>query len=232
MSKGFIIAIDGPVASGKGTIAPLLAQRLDGYYLYTGGFYRALALYCLQNNIDIQNEEAILQHLSDVHIEQKGTAILLNGEDVTNAIFNSVIAEATPYVASHAKIRSFLVKKQQESAQKGVHAGKAIVAEGRDTATRVFPEADLKIFLTASEQVRAKRRLAQFVARGEKEMTLEHVLEDIKDRDKRDRTRTQDPLVADPEAYGYVVVDNSALSEEETIRGIMLEVQKRGFIYE
>lgn len=230
MHKGIIIAIDGPVAAGKGTIAPELAQRLHGFYLYTGATYRCLTLYCLQKGISFDDTEAIIAQLSNVTIDLKGLNVYLNGEEVTQAIKGIDVARHVSIVASIPQVRKHMVKRQQEIARESREAGELVVVEGRDTATVVFPEADLKVFLTATPEVRAKRRLAQHRLMGNTTVTFEDVLSDLQKRDKEDTERVADPLVKDPENHGYFIVDNTGMSEAETVDIIIKELQKRNLL--
>ncbi len=216
MSKGFAIAIDGPVAAGKGTIAPLLAKRLNGFYLYTGAMYRCLALLAIEKGVDLTDEDSLVSLLSDVRIEFENDRIILNGKDVTNRIKDEDVASASSKVAVISKIRKHVVSLQQQIAEKAIANGKIVVAEGRDTGTKVMPSAKLKIFLTATPEVRAKRRLEQLKVRGE-DLPFEKVLSEVQNRDERDKEREMDPLVSNPKEYGYFVLDNSNLSKEETL---------------
>lgn len=225
MSKGFVIAIDGPVAAGKGTISPLLAKNLNGFYLYTGAMYRCLALLCIEKGIDAKNENVVLSILPEFKINVSDNKVFLNGEDVTERIKKEDVAMASPSVAVIKKVREKMVLVQQDIANKLVDEGKIVIAEGRDTGTRVFPNAKLKIFLTATPEVRAKRRILQIEERGEKK-EFENVLKDVKLRDKQDSDRETDPLVKNPQDFGYFVLDTSEMSEEETITTITKEVEK------
>jgi len=227
MQKGFIVAIDGPVAAGKGTIAPGLAEKLNGFYLYTGATYRSLALYCLENDIEVTDSMTVIAALPDVHIDLVGEKVFLNNKDVTERIKEVDVARAVPKVAAFPAVRQRMVARQQEIAHERIEEGKIIVIEGRDTATVVFPNAELKVFLTAETTVRAQRRLAQFVIAGDKKLSLQQVFEDIQLRDKEDTQRSADPLVTDPENHGYFLVDNSYLSEPETVQIIVDELKRR-----
>lgn len=222
--KAYSIAIDGPVAAGKGTIAPKLAKRLDGLYLYTGAMYRCVALFCFKKGIDLNNEGSVESILSKINIEFKEEKILLNNEDVTEQIKKEMVAMGSSKVALYRKVRYKLVSLQKEIAQKALLKGISVVAEGRDTATKVLPKASLKIFLTAKPEIRAKRRLAQIIKRGEKE-DFKKVLDDVTKRDKQDSKRKIDPLVQNPENYGYFLLDNSSLSEKETINAIVAKIK-------
>ncbi|MCL4353878.1 (d)CMP kinase [Patescibacteria group bacterium] len=233
--KGFIVAIDGPVAAGKGTIAPLLAKKLNGFYLYTGGMYRSLALYCLENGIDIKNEEAVIRSMPNVKIELTQTKVFLNDKDVTQRIKDVDVARATPYVASITSVRQEMVVRQREASEKIINHSqpsekmRLIVAEGRDVATKIFPNADLKVFLTASPEKRATRRLAQIRQQGSQDISYEQVLSDIKKRDEQDKKREEGPLISNPQEHGYFVVDNTDLSEDATLEAIVAEMGKKGF---
>lgn len=229
MRQGFIIAIDGPVASGKGTIAPLLAARLHGIHLYTGAMYRCVALYCLQKHIDVQDERAVLAALPEIHITFEKERIVLNGEDVTERIKQLDVARAVSSVAKIQKVRDDLILRQQAIGKKTVESGQVVVAEGRDTATYVFPTADVKIFLTAKPEIRAKRRLAQYRAQGDTTLTYEQMLEDLKKRDSTDMSYATG-LTATPEKQGYTIVDNSEMTEEQLLTAIMNVAKKKGLL--
>lgn len=226
MQKGIIIAIDGPVAAGKGTLAPALAERLKGFYLYTGGTYRSLALYCLEHGIDVTDKEAVINALPDVTIDLAHHKVYLNENDVTERIAQADVARATPSVAALPEVRAAMVARQQEIARKHRDAGKIIVIEGRDTATVVFPDAELKVFLTAKPEIRAHRRHEQYLEKGRTDLSYQDVLADLRKRDKEDTERKADPLVAEPQAHGYHVVDNSGLTEDETVQNIIDQLEK------
>lgn len=226
MPKGFVIAIDGPAAAGKGTISPLLAKSLNGFYLYTGAMYRCLALLCIENSIDTKNESSVIAILPQLKISFSNDRVFLNGKDVTERIKKEDVAMRSSDVAVVRKVREEMVSKQQEIAGHLIDEGKTIIAEGRDTATRVFPKADLKVFLTATPEVRAKRRVIQLKEGGEI-VEFEEILKDVQLRDRQDTDRETDPLVKDPESFGYFVLDNSNMSEEETIKIIINEAIKR-----
>jgi cytidylate kinase len=230
MNKGFVIAIDGPVAAGKGTIAPDLSKRLNGFYLYTGATYRSLALYCLENTIDVHDAKAVIAALDAVLIDLLDSQVFLNGKEVTEDIKRVDVARAVPKVAAIPEVRHRLVARQQEIAARGIDEGKIIVIEGRDTATVVFPDAALKVFLTADAEVRAKRRLSQLHGSGNAKISLATVLADLEQRDKEDIERVTDPLVDDPEKHGYFLVDNSYLSEPDTVGIIIDELKRRKLV--
>lgn len=229
MNKGISIAIDGPVASGKGTLANALADRLGGFFMNTGGMYRAVALFCLEKNIDINNEEDVLKVLPEVSVDLEGKRIVLNGVDVSERIKQSDVANGSSVIAVYKVVRDDLSRRQQKIAQKIVDKDGIVIAEGRDTGTRVFPNAELKIFLTASLDVRARRNLERYRQKG-MEMTLAEIIEETKLRDQRDTNRKIDPLPKDPEKKGYWVLDNSNQTESESINLILGELKKRNLI--
>lgn len=231
MNSGFVIAIDGPAAAGKGTIAPKLAENLHGFYLYTGAMYRALALFCMMNNVNVDNENSVFKILDSFHYHTDENGIYLNGENVIDKIKDSEVAMGSSKVATYPKIRNALVLLQQDIAKQKTEKGMIVVAEGRDTGTKVFPSAALKVFLTASPEVRAKRRLEQHKTRGD-EIDFNRLLQEVNARDKQDSERKTDPLVSDPKNHGYFVLDNSNLDESQTLQKIIDELQKKGLIYD
>jgi CMP/dCMP kinase len=224
MHKGFVIAIDGPAAAGKGTIAPRLAKKLNGFYLYTGAMYRCLALQAKVLNVDLNDKIGLISLLPYINIEFNDDKVFLNGRDVTSSIKDTDIASSSSKVALIPQVRKDMLRKQQDMAKKAIEEGKIVVAEGRDTGTVVFPDAKLKVFLTATPEVRAKRRLEQLEAQGAKQ-TFETTLKEVKERDKRDKERKADPLVSDPKKFGYFVLDNSKLSEKETLEIIIKKLK-------
>lgn len=228
MPQGFAIAIDGPVASGKGTIAQRLSQDLHGFYLYSGGMYRAVALACITKGYDVTDPEQVIRALAkaDIRVGPEHQ-VMLNGQDVTDRIKESDTASGGSIIAVIPHVRKILVKKQQDLAHEAIAQGKIVVAEGRDTGTVVLPDAAVKIFLTASPEVRARRRLAQY---KEPESELAGMIATIKERDERDTGRKIDPLPTHPEALGYVIIDNSNMTEDETIEAIEQELKKKTLI--
>ncbi len=231
MKKGFIIAIDGPLASGKGTIAKKLAAVLHGVDLYTGAMYRSLALFCINNEINLDNTIDVIAQLKNVSVVYNDDKIELNGTDVTLAIQESAVAEGASVVGVIPQVRKELVARQQTIGNEKRNHGKIVIVEGRDIGTVVFPDASLKIYLTASETVRAQRRYAQHKNNGDTR-SFEEMLADVKIRDKRDTQRTTDPLASDPEKLGYFVLDNSNLNEEETVDAIIAELKKRNLLHD
>lgn len=229
MPKKLAIAIDGPVASGKGTLAQLLAERLDGFYLYTSGMYRAVALACIERGIDFDNEYAIAKLASASHIHFKGNRTFLDERDVTDRIKTQHVSDGSSKIGVFPSVRRELVMRQQEIARIAMEKGQVVVAEGRDTGTVVLPEAGLKIFLTATLEVRAQRRFSQYQEQGVQK-TFQEVLQEIKERDKRDTERETDPLVSHPEEAGYWVLDNSHKTKDETLEVVLNELKKGNLI--
>lgn len=226
MHKGVIIAIDGPVASGKGTLANHLAKSLSGFDLYTGATYRCLALYALEHNIAVTDVEALSNAIKNTSITFQNGSVLLNGKDVTKRIQEPDIAQGASKISVYPEIRALMVQLQREIAHEFINKGKIVVAEGRDTATVVFPDADLKVYVTASVEIRAKRRLSQYLTSGDKR-DLGHVLSEITTRDERDMKRLADPLSQKPEQLGYFVIDSSDKNEAETLQMILSELHTR-----
>ena len=224
MSKGFSIAIDGPVAAGKGTIAPIVAQKLNGIYLDTGAMYRCAALYCLRNNVNLDNPEQIEKALLNIDIDITRDRFFLNSEDVTEEIRTKEVDLGVPKVAGVPRVREVLISQQKKIADKTLDQGLAFVAEGRDIATKVIPNANLKIFLTADVKIRAERRLKQ---KEEKDAnsSFEQILEDVIKRDNQD-IEVNKTLVSNPEEYGYIILDNSTMTEEETVDYIIQKVKE------
>jgi len=226
MKKGFIMAIDGPVAAGKGTIAKKLSRDLQAFYLYTGAMYRIVALACIEKGIDLHNEGQVVAELPSIAIRFDGEQVFFNDKEVTERIKEADAANGSSVVAAFPKVREHMVALQQQIAHDAIAAGKIVVSEGRDTGTKVFPNADIKIYLTANDEVRAKRRVAQFKDQG-KDVPFEQVLQDIKERDQRDKGRITDPLPSNPEELDYFIVDNSDENEEQAI---LAELKRRGLI--
>ena len=226
MKKGFIIDIDGPLASGKGTIAKKLAQKLGGVDLYTGAMYRCVALYCINNKISLVDAVAVAAQLDKITISYREEKIFLNEQDVTEAIRDHVVAEGASVVGIIPEVRKKLVARQQKIGRAESEEGKIVIVEGRDIGTVVFPDAVLKIYLTARDEVRAQRRFLQYQKQGDTQ-SLNDVLLETSERDIRDITRNTDPLVSDPAKLGYYVLDNSHMDEEQTIEAILNELRKK-----
>jgi cytidylate kinase len=217
------IAIDGPVSSGKSTISKLVAKKLGLVYIDTGAMYRTVALHCLRQNVDLNDEPAVCArvkenqlHFEFLPAEEKNDGhnctILLNGEDVSWAIREKETTWGASVVGRYECVRSYLVKKQQEIAR-----GQDVVMEGRDITYRVLPDADLKIFLTASEMVRSLRRQIHLLEHGQNG-GLAKIREEIRARDKQDMGRKIDPLKKVPAA---AEIDTSDMTIEEVVDRII-----------
>lgn len=220
------IAIDGPVAAGKGTIATALSKRLHGFHLNTGAMYRCLALYCLEQNIPVQKIDAVTEGLSRIWFDLEPDKVFLNDVEVTEKIKQRGVTQLVPKVAAIGKVREEMVKRQQEIGRKKIAQGMIVIAEGRDAATKIFPNALLKVFLTARPEIRAHRRYEQMGGKNNHTITFEQILTDTNERDRRDYERKVDPLVKEPEKMGYVVLDNSDMTEEETVTAVITAWEK------
>jgi cytidylate kinase len=223
------IAIDGPAGSGKSSVARLVAQMLGYLYLDSGAMYRALALKALRENIALEDAAKLVDLAQKTHIElQSPTSeqersgaknrVFLDGVEVTQAIRTAEVAQAASRLATVGPVREVLVAEQQRAG-----AGGRVVMEGRDIGTVVFPNAELKIFLEASPQVRAERRWKEHQEKGE-HLDLAAVVVEVQERDLRDRERKVSPLVRASDA---VLVDNTAMDIEETARLVVLLAHER-----
>ena len=215
MEKKIIIAIDGHSSSGKSTMAKDLAREIGYIYIDTGAIYRAVTLYCLRKGYiqgDKIQEEALKADLDKMDISFRYNAetgrpdTYLNGEKVEKEIRSMEVADKVSLVAALGFVRRAMVAKQQEMGK-----AKGIVMDGRDIGTVVFPNAELKVFVTASPEVRARRRLEELQAKGE-QTTYEEVLANVKKRDYIDSTREESPLRQAPDA---LVLDNSNMTIPE-----------------
>lgn len=217
------IAIDGPAGAGKSTIAKKLAKEMGFVYVDTGAMYRAMALYFLERNIDAADESEICAAVKNVEISicyQGGEQqVILNGENVSGKIRKEEVGNMASAVSVYPDVRKKLVALQQKLA-----AGADVIMDGRDIGTCVLPDAEVKIYLTASESARAERRYDELREKGA-ECDLEAIQKDIKDRDYRDMHREESPL---KQAEDAVLLDSSDLTVEETvekIRAVCREVQ-------
>jgi CMP/dCMP kinase len=220
--RKLIIAIDGPVGSGKSTVARGVAELLGYTCLNSGAMYRALALKAQRRGVALDNAAALEALARETHIDlEGGTAgqhVLLDGEDVSAAIRTAEISLAASQVAIVPGVRRVMVAEQQRAGARG-----GVVMEGRDIGTVVFPHAELKVFLDATVEVRAERRWREHQQKGDG-ITLDQVIEEIRERDRRDRTRETSPLMRAADA---VLVDNTAMDAQETARVIALLARER-----
>jgi cytidylate kinase len=209
-SRKLIIAIDGPAGAGKSTIASRLARKLGYVNLESGAMYRALALKAIEWDKSFDDEEALLQLAQDSRITLDpsigGNCVRLDGREVSSRIRERDVTEAASRVSVHPKVREWMVARQRKM---GIGGG--VVMEGRDIGTKVFPDADLKIFLDADPVIREQRRLDQQKVKG---VSAEAMAAELRERDLRDRTRAASPLVAAEDA---VVLDSTHLGEDEVL---------------
>lgn len=220
--KKLIIAIDGPVGSGKSTVARRVAELLGYVYVDTGAMYRALALKAQRNSISLDAEDRLAQMAGETHIDLRseggGQNILLDGEDVSAAIRSPEVAQASSKIAVIPGVRRVLVAEQRRAGQLG-----GVVMEGRDIGTIVFPDADLKIYLTASVEVRAQRRWREHQHKGDA-VDLARTIEEVRERDRRDVEREHSPLTRAPDA---VLVDSTAMEADEVARLVVLLAKEK-----
>ena len=214
MNKKINIAIDGPSGVGKSTAAKVIAKKLNLIFINTGLMYRAIGFSCLKNGINLEDEDKILNYLNSINIELLPNEIIkINNEDITSNLWVDEISLAASKVAKLKKIREFCVLKQQKLAKEKP----GVVMEGRDIGSVVLKDAELKIFLTASNEMRMKRRVKQLQEKGEI-VDEQQVLKNIIERDKRDSERKVTPLIKVDDA---IEIDTSNLTLEEVIQKII-----------
>jgi cytidylate kinase len=220
--KKLIIAIDGPVGSGKSTLARRVAELMGYVYIDTGAMYRALALKALRGGLSFERDGDLENLARGTRIDLRamdGTQqVFLDGEDVTTAIRTPDVSQAASKIAVVSGVRHVLAAEQRRAGQQG-----GVVMEGRDIGSVVFPDADLKIFLTASPEIRAERRYHEHQQKGDA-IDLARTLDEIHERDRRDRGRTTSPLVRAADA---VVVDSTAMEAEEVARLVAMLAKGR-----
>jgi cytidylate kinase len=220
MGKRIIVAIDGPAGAGKSTIARRVADRLGFVYINTGAMYRAVALWAMRNGTDLTDMHRleILAQQARIEFGVGDGSIRLNGDDVTDQLFTPELAVAASKVSMVPGVRRALIPLQRQIADSA-----SIVMEGRDIGTVIFPEAQIKIFLDANPEERARRRAMELANRGE-QAPLDTVAADIQKRDNRDRARSEAPLVQAPDA---TLLDTTELSVEEVVERILQLVRSR-----
>lgn len=222
--KKISIAIDGHSACGKSTLAKQLAKELSYQYIDTGAMYRGVTLFALQHNLIKEGEvekEQLQKHLQELTItftlEKGKNKTVLNGKVVEDDIRSMEVSSHVSAIAAIKEVRQKLVALQQELGEKG-----GVVMDGRDIGTVVMPHAELKVFMTASDQVRAQRRYSELQGKG-KDVSFEEVLQNLKHRDQIDSTREESPLIQDNDAR---VLDNSDLSKEEQLQLVLKWVKE------
>lgn len=217
--KGIIIAIDGPAGAGKSTTAKLLAQRLNYKYIDTGAMYRAVTLFALRNSIEPSDIENLVKLVKGMkfNFENNGSILFVNSENVSDAIRSPQVSDHVSEFSKIAEIREILVQKQREIGSEG-----GIVMEGRDITTAVFPDAELKIFLTADLDIRAYRRLVELKNRG-LNINLNDVRGNLETRDRIDSSRKVNPLMVTKDS---IVIDTTQMTIEEQVNFIYNKAQE------
>lgn len=224
MNGFFAIAIDGPAGAGKSTIARKVSKELGFIYVDTGAMYRAMGLFCLENSIDPADEKAVNSRLDDMNVSidyvDGEQVVILNGDNVNGLIRTPEVGNFASAVSVHKKVREKMVSLQQKLA-----LSQNVVMDGRDIASAVLPNAEIKVYLDADVSVRAKRRFDELTEKGES-CDFDIILEEMKERDYRDMHRDNSPLVRVPEA---TLIDSSYMSIDEVKEAIMkLYYEKKG----
>lgn len=223
MKKAFNIAIDGPAGAGKSTIAKMVAEKLGFIYVDTGAMYRAIALYFLRKGTAATDQKAVCDDVKEAEITiryQSGVQqVILNGEDVSGQIRTEEVGNMASAISAYPPVRAHLLKLQRDLA-----ASQNVIMDGRDIGTCILPDADTKIFLTASAHVRAQRRYKELVEKGTA-CNLEEIEQDIIERDARDMNRETAPL---KQAEDAVLVDSSAMTIDQVVQLIIDTALARG----
>ena len=217
------IAIDGPGGAGKSSLAKAVAARLGIIYVDTGALYRTIGLYMLKHGIDSKDSDSVIASLNSFTLELKFTdgkqIILLDGTDVGDTIRAPEVSMAASAVSAIPEVRAFLLDMQRGIAKKN-----SVIMDGRDIGTVILPDAEVKVFLTATPEARAKRRYEELLARG-KEVSYEQVYAEMLERDTNDSTRSIAPCVPAEDA---TILDNSLLTADETVEALLEIVKKKG----
>ena len=217
------VAIDGPAGAGKSTVAKEVAKKLEFIYVDTGAMYRTLALACIRENIPSEEESKIVEVCKKSKVELKymnGNQIMfLNGEDVSSQIRTEKVSSMTSIISSYEEVRSVLINLQRELAAKN-----NVIMDGRDIGTFVLPNADLKIYLTASSKERARRRYNQLKETGTLTSTIEKIEEEIIERDNRDMNRKAAPLKRAEDAKYF---DTSDITQEEVVDKLTFMIEEK-----
>lgn len=220
MSNTIVVAIDGYSSCGKSTLAKALAKKLHFIYVDSGAMYRAVALYFLRNNIDLKNHEQVAEALKNIHLNFHSrdyqTHITLNNEEVSDEIRLMPVSDSVSAVSAIREVRVEMVRQQQRMGQ-----SKSIVMDGRDIGTVVFPDAQVKLFMTADPKVRAERRFKELAPKNPN-ITLEDVFENLAHRDYQDTTRTESPLMRAEDA---IILDNTNLTPDEQLQFALNKVE-------
>ena len=218
----YSIAIDGPAGAGKSTIAKTIAKKLEFIYVDTGAMYRAMALYFIRHEIDPKDEEAINKACPDIHVsinyEDGVQQVLLNGENVNGLIRTEEVGNMASKTSAYKMVRATLLDLQRDLAKTA-----NILMDGRDIGTTILPNAEVKIFLTASAKTRASRRYLELTEKGEA-CDMDEIMKDIVDRDERDMNRAVSPL---KKAEDAVLVDSSEMGIDEVVESILSVYRKR-----
>lgn len=218
MKKNISVAIDGPSAAGKSTIAKMVAKKENFIYIDTGAMYRCVAYYCLTQKIDLNDEKAVEQAIEHIQIRlTPDNKVYLNDEDVSNQIRQDQVSLGASCVSKYQAVRSFLVDEQRKMAKSG-----NVILDGRDIGTVVLPNADLKIYQIASVETRAKRRYLENLERG-LDANLETIKKEIEERDYQDTHREISPL---KKADDAIELDTSSLTLEEVVEQVLTLIQK------
>jgi len=214
---GFQVAIDGPAGSGKSTISKKVAEDMNLIHIDTGAMYRAITYMAIKEGINLDYEESYA-FIKDITIEYTNDKIYASGEDVTEKIRSDIVTKNVSKVSSFPSVRTYLVEIQKASAK-----GKNVIMDGRDIGTVVLPNADLKIFLTANIEERAKRRMRELQLKG-RDIDLTTMIKDIEERDKKDSERKASPLIIPKDA---IIVDTTHYTIEDTVNRIKHEILKK-----